>query len=443
MTLDQIDQLVRKANPVPDLNVLEPVETSVLVLDQQRRTEMQTHDRVEVDQLPREPRRNLFIGIAAVAAIVVGVLVFLRPPDGAPVADQPPIEVATAFVKAFGAFDIDEAVSYLAPNVDLGDFYESEDRLRLGNRMLEAQGFKLMLNSCQEESSSTPETTVRCTFNFHDIRSDEIGLGPFRGSTFEFRILGGEIVWLSMLWEIEDFSPQVWEPFSIWVSQTYPDDFAIMYTDSSAHFERLTEESIALWEQRSREYVPVAQERTEKIAVDFVEAYSTFDVDKAASYLAADADLSRLEAGVEGWQLGVRWLEAAGFKVLLDSCAVEIGSPAGTVRCLFAFHAIRSDEIGLGPFGDSRFDFRILGGEIVSASMMWNIEEFGPQMWEPFAVWVAETYPEDVTIMYTGSDQSMQRFTDESIALWEQRTREYVDVVGGLPNPTTRKPPWG
>ncbi len=62
--------------------------------------------------------------------------------------------------------------------------------------------------------------------------------------------------------------------------------------------------------------------------------------------------------------------------------------------------------------------------------MRWNIDEFGPQVWEPFAVWVAETYPEDVTIMYTDSSQSMQRYTDEAIALWDQRDREYVEVVG-------------
>ena len=109
----------------------------------------------------------------------------------------------------------------------------------------------------------------------------------------------------------------------------------------------------------------------------------------------------------------------------------QSGFAPGTVRCLFAFHAIRSDEIGLGPFSDSRFDFRILGGEIVSASMFWNIEEFGPQVWEPFAVWVAETYPEDVTVMYTDSSQSMQRFTDEAIALWEEHSIEYVTVVKG------------
>ena len=101
MTLDQIDQMVRKANPVPDLKVLEPVDASVLVLDQQRRTEMQTHDRGEVDQGKEKAGRGLLIGIAAVAAIVVGVLVLVQPLDNAKVADQS-AEIGNAFVEPLG-----------------------------------------------------------------------------------------------------------------------------------------------------------------------------------------------------------------------------------------------------------------------------------------------------------------------------------------------------
>lgn len=394
---------------------------------------MQTHDRVEVDLVPKDPRRNLFIGIAAVAAIVVGVLVFLRPVDNAPVAADQPIAVATAFMEAYGALDADRAVSFLDADVFSGAFDLSADELRLEINHWKAQGYKQLLGSCQERNTSSEGTLVRCTYDYHAIRSDEIGLGPYSGSWLDIGVREGKIVLLSDNFEFttNGFSTEMWEPFAIWVAATYPDDVTIMYTDASQTNQRLTEDSNLLWEQRSREYVAVARERieAEQIAVDFIEAYSAFDVDKAASYLAADADLSRLEAGVEGWQLGIRWLEAVGFKVVLDSCEAQEGSPPGRVRCLFAFHAIRSDEIGLGPFGDSTFDFRIIEGEIVSAAMMWNIDEFSPQVWEPFAIWVAETYPEDVTVMYTGSPQTMQRFTDEAIALWEQRSREYVAVA--------------
>lgn len=65
MTHDQIDRMVRQANPVPELTTLDPVDASVLVLDQQRRTVMQTNDRVTVDQERESPKRGLLIGVAA------------------------------------------------------------------------------------------------------------------------------------------------------------------------------------------------------------------------------------------------------------------------------------------------------------------------------------------------------------------------------------------
>ena len=436
MTLDQIDRMVRQANPVPDLTVLEPVEASVLVLDQQRRTEMQTHDRVEVDHEPEKPRFSPAIGIAAAAAIVLGVLTLLRPVGVAPVAEQPTaaVDVATAFVEAYAAFDADKAVSYLTDSAvaEFGGFDGDLEDLRLGLRQGQAAGFKWLLDTCEASGTSPSGTMVRCTYDYHGIRSDEIGLGPYTGSWFDITVLDGKIVSVSdqIQYSSNGFSSEMWEPFASWVAETYPDDVAVMYQDSSQAVPNITEESNQLWELRTREYVGVAQQMAVEVATAFIDAYSAFDVDAAAALLAADADVSRLEAGVEGWDLGNRWLEAVGFKVVLDSCEVQTDSPPGTVGCLFAFHAIRSDEIGLGPFGGSRFDFRILGGEIASASMMWNIEEFGPQVWEPFAAWLAETYPDDVTVMYSGSSQSMQRFTDEAIALWEQRSREYVEAVG-------------
>jgi hypothetical protein len=165
----------------------------------------------------------------------------------------------------------------------------------------------------------------------------------------------------------------------------------------------------------------------------FVEAYGRFDVEQAASLLAADADLSRLEGGQEGWRLGNRWLEAQGFKLILDSCEGSPGySQSGTfVRCKFGFHGLRSDEIGLGPFTGSWLDFWVLEGEIDYVSLHWDLASYSPQVWEPFAEWLADTHPEDVAIMYTDSSQTLESLTEESIRLWERRSREYVEVAKG------------
>ena len=55
---------------------------------------------------------------------------------------------------------------------------------------------------------------------------------------------------------------------------------------------------------------------------------------------------------------------------------------------------------------------------------------FSEQIWEPFAEWVRETYPEDGAVMYENwPNFFMAQFTEEATELWELRSREYVEVV--------------
>jgi hypothetical protein len=87
MTQQQIDRLVRGANPVPDVAALEPLEVSFPKLDEQRRLDMPGNDRVEMDKEADEPRRGLLIGAGVAALIVVVGLFAIQPWDGqAPVA---------------------------------------------------------------------------------------------------------------------------------------------------------------------------------------------------------------------------------------------------------------------------------------------------------------------------------------------------------------------
>jgi hypothetical protein len=435
MTLDQIDQMVRQANPVPDLTVLEPVDASVLVFDQQRRMEMQTHDRVEVDQEPEKSRRGLLVGIAAAAVIVIGVLIFARPMD-APVAS--PVEVAAEFVEAYGSFDIDRAFSYLAADAAGVDSLTEE---RLLARFMEAIGTKNISTGPCEEVSTTPDgTLVRCPFEYHMLRSDEIGRGPYGPNAYNLTVMEGKVVSFDITGNslTDGFSNQVWMPFADWIAIAHPDDVAIMYQDDSQTGWKVTEESIPLWEQRSLEYVAIARDgaEAENIANQFVEAYAAGDADKTISYLAADADLSGfIEGGVEGLRPSIRFDEATGFQRLFDSCVATGATPTGmSVRCTYDYHGIRSEEIELGPYSGSWLDIAIEDGRIVSVSdeIVFMENGFSEQMWEPFAVWIARTYPEDGPIMYENwPNIFMAQFTDESIELWEERSIEYVAVVKG------------
>jgi hypothetical protein len=204
------------------------------------------------------------IGLAAVALILV-----IRPgenattpankPSVAKPADAEEVRVAMGFLEAFGAFDAERARTYLADYADIRGMTEGKgvEGLSLMTSFLEAQGYQQMITSCRAGTFAS-DTNVHCEFDFHAIRSDEIGLGPFSGSYFDVTVRDGEISRASMSWEIEKFSPQMWEPFRDWVSATYPKDFAVMYIEGGSNF-RLTEESIRLWEQRTREYVQEVQ----------------------------------------------------------------------------------------------------------------------------------------------------------------------------------------
>ncbi len=219
--------------------------------------------RTELDRESARPNRRLLIGAAAVALLVIGAFVVYQSRDDG-VTGQSPVEVATSFVEAVGASDAEQAISYLGDDADISLMISSVGapgvegtlgELRLLLSLFEAQGYKQMLDSCKDLGSSAAfGTNLRCTFDYHNFRSDEIGRGPFSGSSYSLTVRDGEIIQARMDFGIEEFSTQMWEPFAGWVSKTYPEDAAVMYGDETHSGVRLTEESIGLWERHIRGY---------------------------------------------------------------------------------------------------------------------------------------------------------------------------------------------
>jgi hypothetical protein len=169
--------------------------------------------------------------------------------------------------------------------------------------------------------------------------------------------------------------------------------------------------------------------RAEQVATGFLEAFGAFDVEQARTYLADDATISSL-GGQDDLRLLLSYLDATGYQQILHSCEDVGNSASGSIRCTFDFHALRSGELGRGPFGGSSFDLVVRNGKIVHASQDWEIEKFSPQVWEPFANWVSTVHPKDAAVMYQDDSHSGVRLTQESIRLWDLRTREYVEEVG-------------
>jgi hypothetical protein len=207
------------------------------------------------------------VAAAAVALVLIAALLIIQSREDAPATDQTPVaaeapentvnaravKVATGFIEAYGAFDVERAIAYLADDATISVLGEQDDP-RLLISWLRATGYEQIVDPCEQVGNSA-SSSVHCTFAFHGLRSGEIGRGPFGGSSFDLVVRDGKIVEASQTWEIEKFSPQVWEPFANWVSTAHPKDAAVMYTDGSHTNVRLTEESIPLWEQYTRAYV--------------------------------------------------------------------------------------------------------------------------------------------------------------------------------------------
>jgi len=173
-----------------------------------------------------------------------------------------------------------------------------------------------------------------------------------------------------------------------------------------------------------------APSHAEEIASGFLDAYGASDTDRAITYLTDNA-ITDAFGSVGGFRQLLAWQEAIGYEQMLEPCE-QLGESASGVslRCTFDFHAVRSDEIGLGPYTGSYWDLTVRDGKVVSATLRWEwTTGFALQMWRPFALWVATTYPGDVLVMYTDGSQGMVAHSEESIRLWEQRTREYVAAV--------------
>jgi hypothetical protein len=178
---------------------------------------------------------------------------------------------------------------------------------------------------------------------------------------------------------------------------------------------------------QSRDEAPANQ--AESVATGFVEAYGAFDVEQARTYLADDATIASMTER-DDLRLLISYLEATGYQQILNDCEGVGNSDSGRIRCTFDFHGLRSGEIGRGPFSGSSFDLFVHDGKIVRAKQDWGIEKFSPQMWEPFAGWVSTAHPKDAAVMYTDESHSNVRLTEESVRLWDARTREYVEKVG-------------
>ena len=166
------------------------------------------------------------------------------------------------------------------------------------------------------------------------------------------------------------------------------------------------------------------QQSAEEVADGFVQAVADGDVDKAASYVAAGA------TPWEGWRADMRE-EGVGQQdyAVIEPCETAFTSDAGTrVSCPFSYYLLRSEELGLEPFGNNEFSILVADGKVVSGEIRQDWFNNGQSdLLEAFGAWVRENHPGDWAVMNSEQDGSPAD-QGRSDRLWEQYTQEYVEA---------------
>ena len=274
------------------------------------------------------------------------------PPDSAP-AEPSAVETAMAFLTAYGAYDADRALSYLADEaiddarpVEIGGTPEA---FRLELALLEAIRYRHTITGCEEVGESPSGTAVRCAFDMHEFGSDEVGLGPYTDNYWGLTVRDGKLTSATSTWaySANGSSDERWEPFANWVRATYPDDVLELYTgDTQTQFIN-REETVSLLEQRVDEFVAEEVARLEP-ARALMDAWVALDGPAAAALFTSDGTWEDLDAA----QLPALhdWYRASGAEFRSDGCMVR--PSMADVECTYSADNDLTRSLGTGPIAN-------------------------------------------------------------------------------------------
>ena len=247
---DQIASLFARANPVPSLDLLDPIEVvdmDHLTAESERSSSMSEIHTLEPKVVP-ERRRPFAVLVAAAALVVVaiGVVITLanRQPDDAV---TPAETIAMTYMEAMSAKDLATLTEVVAPELGI-DFDELPRRWEYER----ATGWVFPPLGCEEQSTSLDGTLVSCLYSNDGSWMEALGLEPDVGRDV-LLIRDGQVH--EVTGDSSYSQPgvgQAWFAFREWVEQNHWRDLATIYDTGNP---RYTPEAVALWEQFTEEFV--------------------------------------------------------------------------------------------------------------------------------------------------------------------------------------------
>ncbi|HEY6629160.1 MAG TPA: hypothetical protein VI193_09285 [Acidimicrobiia bacterium] len=248
---DHIVALFAKANPVPSLDLLDPVEAldiERLTHPSERSSAMTDVEAIQPKKGERQSGSRLLLGLAVAVIAFIALGIFVTKENAA----ATPESVANAYMEAREDLDSETAQSLFAEGATMSEEGFTLPQLPGLFSWYQASNWNWTPGECTEASTGPKGTLVRCSYEFENDWTRALGHAAVTGN-LQLQVSEGEITKLTSALDTGQFG-DVWEGFLTWMIENHPDDFDQMYV-SGGTAPLIDPTSIALWEQHTEEFV--------------------------------------------------------------------------------------------------------------------------------------------------------------------------------------------
>jgi hypothetical protein len=248
---DQIVALFAQANPVPSLDLLDPVEPLDIEHLGQRSerssvmTDLKT-DEIKTEEGRRWPRLVPVIAMAVIAVVTVALLLNRE------TAVVSPESVATAYMEARQDLDTEAALALLSADADVLDDGWGLDHVPAYFDWFRASNWDWAPGECEAFLTNASGTLVRCPYAMENDWTRALDHPPVTGK-IDLLVADGEIIKLTQALDISQFEG-VWSAFSDWIVENHLDDYQNLYT-ADRDGPLISPSATALWAQYTEEFV--------------------------------------------------------------------------------------------------------------------------------------------------------------------------------------------
>jgi hypothetical protein len=267
---DQASGLFAKANPVPSLDLLDPIEP--VDIDSLRARAEWSGDTTKLktarttDSRPAWGRLAPAMAMIAILVVAIPVLINVTPLAGNPTSAE---QVANAFMDELNEYN----------GLAIRGMYALEDQELMWNPDLwpavtdlnRALGFEYTNVHCEELApisyAGRKATRVECSWSLEQDLTKVLGLAATDG-TYSVYVDDEEIVRAVETWPASSSMDESFDEFRSWLQQNHPDAYRTMYSDLvdaretpyANDYAAIGPESLELWDRYVDEFVPEVTE---------------------------------------------------------------------------------------------------------------------------------------------------------------------------------------